>query len=622
MQAARPSFLNTRVIAGVFIALALVGALWFLYSKTQSADFSSQNAIVADLRELEVLDAEWTTDSLRAKTGINRVYGPGLSPAERVAKSTALMGQALAAGNATEAVAQFAQVRSALLQKQALTARFAEQNRILRESLLFVTDESADLLALLRVLLRDVSETKGPAATQKMASLSELGNRVNELLTETLKYNLLSDPAALKRIQSNLDDLDGLLPQYPAELTKPLEALIAKFHGVQRQKAVEDNLLNEMAALPTQQRLADTEKALNTSRQAAQSNTDFYRNLLIGYSAFLLALVAWFAWRLLASYRLVQSKNAELKDANEGLEKRVSARTMELSDALTHLKESEAALVQSEKMSSLGQMIAGVAHEINTPLAYVRNGLQVLDEQIPHTAGLSTETRKLLDLLAAADADEGAVSAQYGVVHGLCSAAEQGHGSEALAGVIRDGIYGIEQISEIVTNLKNFSRLDRSKVAHFSLNEGLDSTLVIARNLVKSKQVVKHYGDAPFVTGSPSQINQVFLNLISNAAQATGSDGVIQLSTRIRGANAIVEISDNGSGIPPDILPKIFDPFFTTKKIGEGTGLGLSIAYKIINEHGGRIEVSSEVGKGTRFTITLPVDVMNTTAVRESSHAA
>ena len=236
------------------------------------------------------------------------------------------------------------------------------------------------------------------------------------------------------------------------------------------------------------------------------------------------------------------------------------------------------------------------------------NGLQVLDEQMAQSAGLPQETRRLLELLAG-DASEAQVSAQYTLVHELCLAAESGHGPAEIAGVIRDGIYGIEQISEIVTNLKNFSRLDRSKIAHFSLNEGLDSTLVIARNLVKNKQIEKDFCEQPFVTGSPSQINQVFLNLISNAAQATGEGGLISLSTRVEANRAIVEVIDNGSGIPPEVLPKIFDPFFTTKKIGEGTGLGLSIAYKIIGEHGGRIEVSSEVGKGTRFTITLPVDV-------------
>jgi signal transduction histidine kinase len=611
-----------RTLAYVVLAFALIGALWFLYSKTQSGDFTRQNMIVADLRALEALDAEWTTDSLRAKTGINRKYEKGSAPAARVNEATAELGRALDGAAVPAAREQFKAVEAVLKQKAAVTQRFAEQNLVLRDAILYVTNEGADLLALLRVQQLEAIAQRNAKATQSLTSLSELGVRINELLTETLKYNLLSDAGALARISSNIADLSATLDKYPDDLATPVQALIEKFKGVQEQKAIADGLLNEIGALPTQQRIAAVEGALDASRQQMLQSTDYYRTLLIAYSAALLCLIAWFAWRLVASYQLIQRKNDELKDANEGLERRVGERTMELRDALDHLKESEAALVQSEKMSSLGQMIAGVAHEINTPLAYVRNGLQVLDEQIPQTAAMGVETRKLLDLLAAGDADEGQIAEQYARVQDLCTEAEQGHGAAELAGVIKDGIYGIEQISEIVTNLKNFSRLDRSKVAHFSLNEGLDSTLVIARNLVKSKQVEKHYCDTAFVTGSPSQINQVFLNLISNAAQATGPDGVIRLTTRLEGGNAVVEVEDNGSGIPADVIPKIFDPFFTTKKIGEGTGLGLSIAYKIIGEHGGRIEVTSTVGRGTRFTVTLPVDVAAGKAEMEMTHAA
>lgn len=595
-----------RTLAYAGVAASLTGTLWFLYARTQSSDFARENRIVADLRELEALDAEWTVDSLRAKTGINRQYAAGAAPAERLARASERVTAEIDALGVPDAAARFGAVKAVFAQKTEVTRRFAEQNRILRESLLFVTDESADLLALLRVTQRDALQEK-VKNLKSIETLSELGQRINELLTETLKYNLLSEAGALGRIDSNLKDLGELLPQYPSSLATPVEALTAKFYGVQRIKAVEDNLLNEIGALPTQQRIADTEKAIDANRQLLQKGTDFYRTLLIVYSALLLALIAWFAWRLVGSYRLIQNQNTQLHDANENLEGRVTERTMALREALDDLKQSEAALIQSEKMSSLGQMIAGVAHEINTPLAYVRNGLQVLDEQIPQTAGLPQETRKLLELLAG-DAEEADVSAQYGRVHELCLLAESGHGAAELSGVIRDGIYGIEQISEIVTNLKNFSRLDRAKISHFSLNEGLDSTLVIARNLVKDKHIEKDFCEQPFVTGSPSQINQVFLNLISNAAQATGPEGIIRLSTRVEANRAIVEVSDNGSGIPAEVLPKIFDPFFTTKKIGEGTGLGLSIAYKIINQHGGSIAVSSEIGEGTRFTITLPVE--------------
>jgi two-component system NtrC family sensor kinase len=147
-------------------------------------------------------------------------------------------------------------------------------------------------------------------------------------------------------------------------------------------------------------------------------------------------------------------------------------------------------------------------------------------------------------------------------------------------------------------------------VSRFDLNEGLESTLVIARNLVKHKTVTRRFAAIPLIECSPSQINQVFLNLITNAAQATRDDqtGEITISTAIApGGQIRVDVADNGHGISENVIAKIFDPFFTTKDVGKGTGLGLSIAYKIVQEHGGRIEVKSKVGEGTVFSVFLPV---------------
>ncbi len=611
-----------RSAAAIVTATALVGALWFLYSRTQGTDFVAENRAVADLRELEALDAEWTLEALRAKTGIERSYAQGQSPSEQVALASSRLVQAVGRLAVPDASGAFGQARASFAQKTELTRRYAEQNQRLRESLLFVTDESADFLALLRVQQREALQGRQPAL-KDVERLSELGVRINELLTETLKYNLLTQAGAVGRIESNLQGLAQTADGYPGHIAESVRTLVEKFRGVQQLKAAEDRLLGEMAALPTKQRLTQTEMAIESHRARVIAGTEFYRTLLIAYTALLLALLGWLGRRLVHSYRLISHKNAELADANTHLEARVTERTMALQDALTHLKESEAALVQSEKMSSLGQMIAGVAHEINTPLAYVRNGLQVLDEQLPASAGLAQETRRLLDLLAAPDAGEAQVAAQYDRVAQLVAAAEAGHTVEELGGVIKDGIYGIEQISEIVTNLKNFSRLDRSKVSHFNLNDGLESTLVIAKNLVKNKRVEKHLAADAFVTGSPSQINQVFLNLISNAAQATGPHGLIRLLTRLEGGRAIVQVADDGPGIPPEVLPKIFDPFFTTKKIGEGTGLGLSIAYKIVTEHAGTITVASKPGEGACFTISLPLEDHATreSRDRETAHA-
>jgi len=179
---------------------------------------------------------------------------------------------------------------------------------------------------------------------------------------------------------------------------------------------------------------------------------------------------------------------------------------------------------------------------------------------------------------------------------------------DKIGGLVNDGLFGIGEITEIVGNLKDFSRLDRSKVTSFNLNDGLKSSLGLARHMLKSIKVHRQFGEIPAITCAPSQINQVFLNLITNAAQALAPEnGEITLTTRAAGGGVVVEVADNGKGIPPEVLPKIFDPFFTTKEVGKGTGLGLSISYKIVQQHGGRIEVASEIGKGTKFTVSLPL---------------
>jgi signal transduction histidine kinase len=179
-----------------------------------------------------------------------------------------------------------------------------------------------------------------------------------------------------------------------------------------------------------------------------------------------------------------------------------------------------------------------------------------------------------------------------------------------IGSLTKDGLHGIDQIGELVANLKNFSRLDRSRVASFNVNEGVIATLLIAKPQLRGVAIEKRFGEIPSITCSPSQVNQVLMNLVTNAAQALDKpDKAIVITTRREGADAIaIEVADNGKGIAPEALPKIFDPFFTTKEVGKGTGLGLSIAYKIVSAHGGHIDVKSQPGKGTVFTVTLPVN--------------
>jgi len=252
-------------------------------------------------------------------------------------------------------------------------------------------------------------------------------------------------------------------------------------------------------------------------------------------------------------------------------------------------------------------MVAGVAHEINTPLAYVKNSLGRVAEHLPVIRDTLEHSAKLLNLLKAGD-DANGLSREFKQTAAQIAILKQQHVLEELESLVKDGLYGTGQVAEIVTNLKNFSRLDRSKISKFNLNDGLDSTLLLAKHLLKDIQIVKHFGQLPEIVCSSSQLNQVFLNLITNAAQALPDErGTITLNTRSDSEGVLVEVMDNGQGIPADILSKIFDPFFTTKDIGKGTGLGLSICYKIIQQHGGRIAVESKLGLGTRFTVWLPL---------------
>jgi two-component system, NtrC family, sensor kinase len=340
------------------------------------------------------------------------------------------------------------------------------------------------------------------------------------------------------------------------------------------------------------------------SMAAGLEDQERWRVYLFFYAGALLIVVGYLISRVIAT-------QGELRAANEGLEKRVAERTQELSDAMARLKESEAQLVQTEKMSSLGQLVAGVAHEINTPLAYVKNSVATVRDRMPELRDAIAQSQKLLSLLQVDSPDPRQLQETFAALSARLDQLSGNQVVEDLDALTRDGLHGIEQITELVTNLKNFSRLDRSHVASFNVNDGVNATLLIARSNLRKIDIEKDLGDVPLITCSPSQVNQVLLNLVTNAAQSMEAKprGKITITTRSIDAAGMVaiEVADNGTGIEPDVLPRIFDPFFTTKPVGKGTGLGLSIAYKIAHQHGGFIDVQTEVGVGSRFTLNLPL---------------
>ncbi|MGE5318829.1 MAG: ATP-binding protein [Hyphomicrobiaceae bacterium] len=295
-------------------------------------------------------------------------------------------------------------------------------------------------------------------------------------------------------------------------------------------------------------------------------------------------------------------------DLIRGLERRLVSQNQSLAQAYEKLKESQAQLVQSEKMASLGQMVAGVAHEINTPLGYVQNNFELVRDAYAKWAELNAAYDALFALMQSPGASEVAVNEHFSRLQQLRDEVAAVYPQDGMESLFSDSLYGLQQISEIVVNLKNFSRLDQAAVDNIDVNECVISALTIGNNVIKHKaEVIRDFGVLPRLSCSPSQINQVLLNLVTNAAQAIDNYGRIMIKTLADEQYVHVVVQDNGKGISPENLKKIYDPFFTTKPIGEGTGLGLSIVFGIIKDHGGRIQVKSEVGKGTAFCVSLPI---------------
>ena len=295
-------------------------------------------------------------------------------------------------------------------------------------------------------------------------------------------------------------------------------------------------------------------------------------------------------------------------DLIRALEGRLLNQNHSLAQAYEKLKASQAQLVQSEKMASLGQMVAGVAHEINTPLGYVKSNMEIARDAYQKMDALSNAYDMLFSMIQSPETDEAVLGEHLAELQNMRAELAEVFPRESMEGLFEDSLYGLQQISEIVVSLKDFSRLDRAPVDDVDLNQCIDAALRIGHNVIKHKaEVVREFGELPRVSCSPSQINQVFLNLLTNAAQAMEGYGRIKIRTFAdeRFIHAIVQ--DNGKGIPPESLEKIYDPFFTTKPVGQGTGLGLSIVFGIIKDHKGHIQVKSEVGKGTAFCVSLPI---------------
>lgn len=311
--------------------------------------------------------------------------------------------------------------------------------------------------------------------------------------------------------------------------------------------------------------------------------------------------------------RAVQENERLVKQQNIVLEQKVEERTKQLSEAneglkkaMKELKDAETQLVEQEKMASLGQLTAGIAHEINNPINFVTSNVNPLNRDVR----ILIDTVAEIEQIAMSDDNLDAKSQK---INNYKEEIDYPYLMEEIDMLLNGIKEGASRTAEIVKGLRIFSRLDEDDLKRADVNEGLDSTLVITNNLIGNNIIVrKNYANLPLIECYPGKLNQVFLNMISNAVYAIKKKfgekdgGVLSITTECDNEFLYVKIGDNGTGMDAQTKKRLFEPFYTTKEVGEGTGLGMSIAYNTINKHNGRIEIVSEVGVGTEFIIVLP----------------
>lgn len=314
-----------------------------------------------------------------------------------------------------------------------------------------------------------------------------------------------------------------------------------------------------------------------------------------------------------------RSYEQELLELNKSLEDRVQQRTEKvleqkekLQQAYDQLQLTQKQLLQSEKMASIGQLAAGVAHEINNPIAFVKSNLSTLNSYIQSYQTLFTQYNELMALI-----DPSHVSDELKIllanIHKLLDEEDLEFINSDIEGLLTESIDGTHRVQEIVRGLKTYAHHGEDTMEPFDINECLQNTLKMLNNELKYKcEIITDLAELPLLKGNRSKMAQVFTNLLVNANHAIEKQGIITVKSEFLpsgdSGHISINISDTGKGIAAENLSKLFDPFFTTKEVGEGTGLGLAISLGIINDHAGAIEVNSQVGKGTTFIITLPIN--------------
>jgi len=573
--------MKVSIVLVVLLAVAGIGLGVFYYKNYQEFNNEGYMDGLSLINQLKHADADLNILLLKSRYGLQADY-------DDMAKKTVFLNESLSklkdkhlqnfVSTDADFSNTFTEYNEQLSLKVDLVESFKSHNAVLRNSIKYAPPLGDQLISEL--------EDKGSDSVSLL-------KKVNRAL---YRWSLYNDKDQAKVIQASARDVLDLASLFENDI--PLLEYNSHIIAVVDEQEQTQSYLNNALSIDTENTLAKVDELYTTSYLSKSAQADKVRTYAMIAYGVLAALVAlYFAWLLRKSYTELEGK--------------VKDRTLQIKTAYSELQESQEQLVQSEKMASLGQMVAGVAHEINTPLGYVNNNVSIVSSLFTSMEILMKGLGNVYQEALKKPHDKESLRDHLVKVLKKYQRVDQDGIVVEAKELLEDSSHGLNDISELVKNLRSFSRLDRQNVEQFDVADGLDNTLKIASSIIRQSnlEIVKNYDDLVFLECNPSKINQVFLNIITNAAQAMPENGG-QLTIDVEKISDNVQISftDTGEGMDEEAKTKIFDPFFTTKPIGEGTGLGMAISYKIVREHKGQIEVKSVKGEGATITLTFPVE--------------